>query len=1121
MRYRFFRTSKKMAAVITTAACLSLCLLQQPLIAESGTDPGIIAIVEIGDSGESSGGVGADAVSLSYEKLYEEIGRIVEERNSTDSDSVKTAGSELTLVSEYYNLFNGIAVRVPKTAVGAIAKIDGVSNVYIGNSYVLEAEGNADGSDMETVNSLTGASECDFTGKGQAIAVLDASLFTDHEVFGQDPDEVKLSEEYIEDIKSDLRTGKDGSYISSKIPFVYDYADRDSDVSPSGKGSLADRGTHISAAIVGNSGDFKGPASDAQLVFCKILSDGKEAASEADILSALDDCYAMDIDEVNLSFSTAAVSFGSEASSALWSDILNKFADKGVIVNAAAGKSSADRSEMPSDFPDNGNISAPASYPKTLAVADINIENEGESRSSNSLDGGGAWGPTPELGLKPDIAAPCNILSASADSEDSYAVIANDFDSVACMTGLTAKLREYIEEDAEGYFEGLSEREKRERISELLMSTAHPQINPASDSYYSPRRQGAGCADIKAASTTAVYATVEGAEYEELVKAELGDNPRRNGEFAFSIILHNMSEEDISYEPLTAVLSEEVEEGCFTGNDFELTDKGFAEVTYSGDAYEDGKILVPANEEASFTVNIRLDDSFEEWLEDAAQNGAYVEGYAMLKNDDGGAELSIPFMGFYGNWGKINPVFDKRIDLDEGTILQGESYINPSTGYVLGINPLATFTEDEDYDIDDIELNFDNIIISDSTADYAPNALLPQSSILRSAKALTYEYRSADGSLVEYYSEDYVRKSGYTEDGEYNYAEDNMTAYPLFDGLQKGMKEGEYSLKKTLLTAGPSSEKYEESIDFYYDKTSPTFGELSYSGSGEDCTVSFRAEDNKALAGVTLSDPDTDEIFYAKFAEAGSTEEDFSINISEATEFWKSQNADYDLPLQVMLTVWDYGLNYKRKYLNFAAAYQETNTKYGLDTYEVSGVAGLYVSSYAHVPYFGKSRVTNSADIGLTLEYENIVLDSSEIKVKTEQTGNYDGTSSYLTVYLAGVKPSKTRSSSEKAAIKKEIKLLMKELKEIPIAEIEVYPRMIKDSDRISRMKEAKEEGAVYYICSSKAEEVKHLKVVVITHKAGGGKKKTVLKLKEDVDYYTLKGKIYFDGYQVQGKVTI
>ena len=347
-----------------------------------------------------------------------------------------------------------------------------------------------------------------------------------------------------------------------------------------------------------------------------------------------------------------------------------------------------------------------------------------------------------------------------------------------------------------------------------------------------------------------------------------------------------------------------------------------------------------------------------------------------------------------------------------------------------------------------------------------------------------------------------------------------MISAPVFNGLNAGLKEGNYSLKKTFLTAGPSSKKYDEEISFYYDKTIPEVEKLTYSGSGDDRVVNFKASDNKALAGITLSDPDTDEIFYLKLEEKGSSEEDFSISISEATELWESHNGT-DLPFQVVLKVWDYGLNYKRKDLNFAAAYQETNSKYGLTTEEVTGAAGLYVSYYAHVPYFGKSKISNAADIGLTLDYKDITLDSREIKIKTEQTGNNDGKSSSVTVYLAGVKPLKTRSAAEKSAIKKAVKELMTELKDIPIADIEVYPRTVTESDRINRMKEAKGEGTVYYMFSQKDDEIKKMKVVMITHKPGGGTRRTVLKLKEDVDYYTLKGKIYFDGYQVQGEVTM
>ncbi|MCR4746815.1 MAG: S8 family serine peptidase [Lachnospiraceae bacterium] len=1153
MRYQSYYNFKRAAAVIMTAALL--CANSNPSLlhaeenqTENEKEPEFTAnelltpmgkkdeielqstaldeqtvfIVKLeGESRSSNSDIISDSV-YEHDEIYNKISNAVTEEVMESSDFVIQAVSDsVERVADYYNLFNGMAISAPASSKEAILSVDGVSAVYQEKTFILNAEEISSGSEEDLGFYTCSDTDDGIDGSGQVIAVFDSALRTDHEAFATEPEDPKFSEEYIEDAKDKLGEGNDGLYISSKIPFVYDYADKDNDVEPSGDTAFFDRGTHIASTAAGNCENFKGSAPGAQIVFCKIVPDWNKVAAETDIFSALDDCLELGVDQINMSFTSALPSFGAELSSALWSDIFDKLSDKGIIVNAAAGRSAYEADQIPSSMPDSGNISGPASFERCLAVAGV-YQADGESRSENSMDEESSWGPTPELSLKPDIAAPLGIVSASDDSESDYSAMDGIFDSSALVAGYCAQIREYIEKNDNDYFTGISDEEKRKRIIELLMSTAEPQTDSDTGLFISPRLQGAGLANVSAALSSKVYATVENAANEEFVKAELGDNSERNGKFKFTITLHNMSDTDKTYTPSTSVLSEEVEDDCFKGKDFDLKDDNYASVSYTGDAYEDGEIFVEANDEASFTVTVNIKNDFEDWIDENAVNGAYVEGYCILEDsdDDEAVNLTVPYLGFYGDWGKIEPVFDERIDSENEPILKAETYINANTGYPLGINPLLPVC-DEDFDDSELTPDLDKLVISNSYADCAPTIFLPQTTTLRNAASMVYEYRNANNELSEYYSEDYLEKSGESELTGFCYTEDNMISKPVFDGYCSNEDDGLITLKKKLLTAGPSSERYEETVDFYYDTTKPEMGELSYSGKDESCAVSFTATDNYAIAGISLGDPDTGELFYSQLSEEGGTEESFNIKIADATEKWVELNESYDLPLSVVLTVWDYGLNYKSAKLNFASVYQTTNSKYGLSTEQITGFDSLYVNVYSYVPYFGNRKVINAADLGLSLQYGDISLEPSEIKLITEYSSNYDGVTSCLSVYLKGVKPLKTRSASEKSAIRKAMKELVKELKDLSIAEIIVYPRMIQATDKISKVKEAKEENSVYYIVNQKGDNIKSVKAVVITHKPGGGTKRTVLKLKEDVDYFSSKNKIYFEGYQVQGTVKI
>ena len=114
------------------------------------------------------------------------------------------------------------------------------------------------------------------------------------------------------------------------------------------------------------------------------------------------------------------------------------------------------------------------------------------SKDYNSSDFS-SWGVTPDLKLKPEIMAPGgNVYSSVLDGQ--YAYMSGTSMATPQMTGIAAQVRQYVDEDAK--FSALSDAEKGDIVTQLLMSTAKPVAD--GDSYVSPRHQGAGMANVPA-----------------------------------------------------------------------------------------------------------------------------------------------------------------------------------------------------------------------------------------------------------------------------------------------------------------------------------------------------------------------------------------------------------------------------------------------------------------------------------------------------------------------------------------------------------------------------------------------------------------------------------------------
>ncbi len=222
-----------------------------------------------------------------------------------------------------------------------------------------------------------------------------------------------------------------------------------------------------------------------------------------------------------------------------------------------------------------------------------------------------AWGVTPDLRLKPEVAAPGgNITSAILNGE--YASSSGTSMASPHVAGISALVRERIASDP--LFGGMDAAQKNAVVTNFLMGTAHPLIDVelGDGTFYSPRKVGAGQVDAVAATTSSVYPTVIGASDPSRPKADLGDGTKG---WTFQVQLTNIAPEARTYTLGGQALSEVVEEGMFLEHSQNWAGQGIS-LTFSSDS-----VTVLASSSATVTITVTPEAEFASYAAENAPQG--------------------------------------------------------------------------------------------------------------------------------------------------------------------------------------------------------------------------------------------------------------------------------------------------------------------------------------------------------------------------------------------------------------------------------------------------------------------------------------------------------------------
>ena len=384
-----------------------------------------------------------------------------------------------------------------------------------------------------------------------------------------------------------------------------------------------------------------------------------------------------------------------------------------------------------------------AAQEKTLTVSKT-------EKGSVAMSDFSSWGPLPSLSLKPEITAPGGSIYSSLPFAQ-YGYMSGTSMASPYLAGVAAAALQYVNT----LMPGASDTDKQLLVNRLLMSTADI-LYDENGVAYSPRKQGSGMVNLAEAVTTPAYLYVRG---QDKTKIELGDDADQLGVYKLSFVVKNLTGSALSYDVSTTVQTESTTtDGLYIAQKGYVLSADTSAIKVSGGALSGSTVTVPANGEATVTVTVRLSDADRAYLA-KFPNGIYVEGFVELTNNDDPA-LSVPFLGFYGDWTKA-PIFE---DADIYNGLDTKMYATNVAGvyammYVvkLGMYP---FVVPEGYDTP--STSADKICVDLGGGNGVSNLYYLQAGLLRAAKTTNVTITDSDTGEVYLNSDGLnVRKAMY------------------------------------------------------------------------------------------------------------------------------------------------------------------------------------------------------------------------------------------------------------------------------------------------------------------------------------------------------------------------
>ncbi|ASN04118.1 cell wall-binding repeat-containing protein [Virgibacillus necropolis] len=442
------------------------------------------------------------------------------------------------------------------------------------------------------------------------------------------------------------------------------------------------------------------------------------------------------------------------------------------------------------------------------STLDISKINSKESPEMGRMTAFTSWGTTPSLELKPEITAPGgNIYSTLND--DQYGVMSGTSMAAPHVAGGSALVQQYLQKDDR--FEDLTIEERTRLAKVMLMNTANI-IQDLNDQPFSPRRQGAGMMQLLSAVRTPVT-VVESSSNE--AKVELKDFQSKTFDMTFTA--ENISDKDVTYNVDTSVLADTLQK---TATDLEynaLIAGNMKDVNI--DSPE--SITVPAGESIEFTVTVDLKNAKIPGLDvdgnpttfDLREN-IFVEGYVKLIPEDNTiADLSVPYVGFYGEWDEPE-VLDGIQDLGEERFYNFDKLFGPGVGHDMLFG-------DEGYFVAPVEVDGKKYYPVSPNGDGLYDTVYPLPAFMRNAAEVQFNILGENNKqLRRVLIENDVRKT-YFDGGSGSYYSFNPNRQWDGTNLSNVVEDGVYYYEIKSLIDYEGADWQSDKYPLYVDTTGP------------------------------------------------------------------------------------------------------------------------------------------------------------------------------------------------------------------------------------------------------------------------------------------------------------
>lgn len=283
-----------------------------------------------------------------------------------------------------------------------------------------------------------------------------------------------------------------------------------------------------------------------------------------------------------------------------------------------------------------------------------------------------SWGATPDLKLKPEITAHGGEITSTVAG--GYDEMSGTSMATPNLAGFTALLRSELDAKYKSYVEStrgdLSYNQRlTQLVNQIMMSTAKT-VYDQNELPYSPRKQGAGLATLDNVMSTQAYCWTDeanGGAEDNRPKIELGYDKNCTGvkdakstfeNLTFKVT--NFGASALKFKTQAIFMTETLSaDGLAVAERAYILDDIPAVWTLNGNPVEEGvEFEVPAGGTATLTVTLSLSEAEKTYIRNSFENGMYVEGFFKLNSaSEGQCDLTVPFMGFYGNWKKA-PLLD-------------------------------------------------------------------------------------------------------------------------------------------------------------------------------------------------------------------------------------------------------------------------------------------------------------------------------------------------------------------------------------------------------------------------------------------------------------------------------